>query len=129
MEKKMTKKDYFNALRNMVEGLDAVGEIPADEMLAFIDKQVEQLDAKAKKARENAEKRRAAGDELRGQIKALLTDELQTADQITEALGDESITKAKVVARLGQLVKLEEVEKEQVTVDKRKIMAYRLKTA
>lgn len=126
MEKKITKKDYFYGLRAMVEGVEMVGNYPADDVLAFIDKQIAQLDAKAEKARKDAEKRRAAGDALRGKIKALLTNEYQTVDTITDALDDEEVTKAKVVARLGQLVKLGEVEKEQVQVDKRKIMAYRL---
>lgn len=126
MEKKITKKDYFYGLRAMVEGVEMVGNYPADDVLAFIDKQIAQLDAKAEKARKDAEKRRAAGDALRGKIKALLTNEYQTVDTITDALDDEEVTKAKVVARLGQLIKLGEVEKEQVQVDKRKIMAYRL---
>ena len=40
MEKKLTKKDYYAALRAMVEGVETVGDIPADEVLAFIDKTV-----------------------------------------------------------------------------------------
>lgn len=127
MEKKLTKKDFYAALRTMVEGVDAVGNIPADEVLAFIDKTVEQIDAKAAKAKEKAAEKKADGDTLRADVLAVITNEFQTADAITAALDNEEITKAKVVARLTQLVKAEEVVKEQMKVDDgRKVMCYKL---
>lgn len=127
MEKKLTKKDFYAALRTMVEGVDTVGDIPADEVLAFIDKTVEQIDAKAAKAKEKAAEKKADGDALRADVLAVITNEFQTADAITAALGDEEITKAKVVARLTQLVKAQEVVKEQMKVDDgRKVMCYKL---
>ena len=126
MEKKLTKKDYYAALRAMVEGIEMVGDIPADEVLAFIDKTVEQIDAKATKAREKAAEKKADGDALRAEVLALVTDDFQTADAITAKLGDEEITKAKVVSRLTQLVKAGEVVKEQMKVDDRKVMCYKL---
>ena len=127
MEKKLTKKDFYAALRTMVEGVDAVGDIPADEVLAFIDKTVEQIDAKATKAKEKAAEKKADGDALRADVLAVITNEFQTADAITAALDNEEITKAKVVARLTQLVKAEEVVKEQMKVDDgRKVMCYKL---
>ena len=126
MEKKLTKKDFYAALRTMVEGVDAVGDIPADEVLAFIDKTVEQIDAKATKAKEKAAEKKADGDALRADVLAVITNEFQTADAITAALDNEEITKAKVVARLTQLVKAQEVVKEQMKVDDRKVMCYKL---
>ena len=126
MEKKLTKKDFYAALRTMVEGVDAVGNIPVDEVLAFIDKTVEQIDSKAAKAKEKAAENKANGDALRADVLAVITNEFQTADAITAALDNEEITKAKVVARLTQLVKAEEVVKEQMKVDDRKVMCYKL---
>lgn len=127
MEKKLTKKDFYAALRTMVKGVDVVGNIPANEVLAFIDKTVEQIDAKAAKAKEKAAEKKADGDTLRADVLAVITNEFQTADAITAALDNEEITKAKVVARLTQLVKAEEVVKEQMKVDDgKKIMCYKL---
>ena len=46
--KKLTKKDYFGMIREMVEGATVENK---EELLAFVDKQVEMLDAKADKAK------------------------------------------------------------------------------
>lgn len=124
MADKMTKRDYFEMLK---------GFIPADaeraaELVEFIDKQIEQLDAKAAKARERAAERKAEGDELRAMVAAAVTDEFQTIDQIMTAmeLDDPDVTRAKITARLGQLVKAGEVMKVAMTVDKRRVMHYKL---
>lgn len=129
-EKKLTKKDFYAAIRGMVEGIEMVGDIPADEVLAFIDKTVEQIDAKAAKAKEKAAEKKTEGDELRAVVEAVLTDELQTIDAITAQIEGEDITKSKVTARLTQLVKAEVARKEQVKDESgRKVMAYALKGA
>ena len=130
MEKKLTKKDYFMALRAMVEGIEAVGEIPADEVLAFIDKSVEQLDAKAARAKEKAAEKKVEGDALRAAVQAVLTAELQTISEITAQVDAEDVTNSKVTNRLTQLVNAEIARKEQVkTADGRKVMGYALAAA
>ena len=129
MEKKLTKKDFYAAIRTMVEGVDTVGEIPADEVLAFIDKAVEQIDNKAAKAKEKAAEKKADGDALRETVLANVTDEFQTAEAITRAIGDDEISKAKVVARLTQLVNAGLVKKEQMKVSDSKLMCYALADA
>ena len=130
MEKKLTKKDFYAAIRGMVEGIEMVGDIPAEEVLAFIDKTVEQIDAKAAKAKEKAAEKKTEGDELRAAVEAILTDELQTIDAIVAQVEGEDITKSKVTARLTQLVKVDIARKEQVKDESgRKVMAYALKSA
>ena len=128
---KITKKDFFAAIRTMVEGIEVVGDIPADKVLEFIDTQVAQIDAKAAKAKERAGEKKAEGDALRAEVAAHITAEFQTADDITALVeGFEDITKAKVVARLTQLLKAGIVVKEQVKAeDGRKVMAYKLADA
>ena len=128
MTNRTTKKDIFLALRSMVENVETVCEYPADEVLEFIDKQIEQINAKAESAKAAAAKKKAEGDELRSIVKSFLTDEFQTADAITVQIDDNDVTKSKVVARLGQLVKIGEVIKEQIKDEEsgRKIMHYRL---
>ena len=122
----VTKKQYFEALKEMVNGVDTVGEYPAADVIDFIDKQIAQIDNKAAKAKERAAAKRAEGDELRATIKSVLTDEFQTADAITEAINDEEVTKSKVVARLSQLVKVGEAVKEQNKIGERQLMTYKL---
>ena len=47
--KKLTKKDYFSTLRTYIENLgDAkIGDLPADDIIAFIDHEVELLAKKS----------------------------------------------------------------------------------
>lgn len=128
MEKKITKKDFYAAIRGMVENIEMVGDIPADEVLAFIDKTVEQIDAKSAKAKVKAAEKKTEGDELRAAVEAVLTEELQTIDTIVAQVEFEDVTKSKITARLTQLVKADIAWKEQVKDNGgRKVMAYALK--
>ena len=118
-ETKMTKKDWFEVIKGIVEASDNENAAGAVE---FIDKQMELLAAKAEKAKTKAE-----GDEIRAAVQAVLTEELQTIDEITAQVEGEEITKAKVTARLTQLVKAEVATKDTVkTADNRKVTAYKL---
>ena len=122
-EKKVTKAMMFEAVREVVEASDAENKV---EMVEFIDKQLEQLAAKAEKARARAAEKKATGDELREVVKSVLTENFQTIDAITAQIVGEDVTKAKVTVRLTQLVKTEEAVKEQVKDGSRKVMAYKL---
>lgn len=119
-EKKMTKKDYFVEIKEILENANetALAEVMAHE--------VELLENKAIKNKERAAQRKIEGDELRDTISNILVDEFQTIDEIVDQIDDEEITKAKVVARLTQLVNLGEAIKEQVkTEDGKKVMSYK----
>lgn len=122
---KKTKIDYFNELREMV--LDTVtDEEWQDELLNFIDKQIETLQKRKVAAAERAEKKRAESDAMTEAILAKLGEEYLGVDDIVAALDDESVTRNKVTARLGKLVKAGLVEKEAVKFESGKRMAYRL---
>lgn len=123
-EVKMTKAMWFEAIKAIVEASDAEQK---EEMMEFIDKQVELLASKAEKAKERAAAKKVEGDELREVVKAVLTDELQAIDDIVAQVEGADVTKAKVTARLTQLVKAELAEKEQMKVGDRKVMGYKLK--
>ena len=122
-EVKMTKAMWYDEIRTVVEASEAENK---DEMLAFIDRQVELLAEKAEKAKARAAAKKTEGDELREVVKSVLTDELQTIDDIVAQIEGEDITKAKITARLTQLVKAAMAVNEQVTVDKRRVMGYKL---
>lgn len=125
MAEKMTKKDWFMAIREYVEGSDWD---MADGAMQFIDAQVEALDAKAKKAAERAADKRAEGDELREIVYGAVTGDWQTGDMITAKVAETvpDVTKARVVARLSQLIKAGSVEKDYVKDGSRKVIAYKL---
>lgn len=123
-EKKMTKKDYFNELKRIVENSN---DELKDELIYWIEAQKTSIDNKAEKAKERAAVKKAEGDDIRALVKSKLTDEFQDADTITEAIGNEEISKSKVIARLTQLVKLGEAEKTDVKNAEGKVRkAYKL---
>jgi plasmid stability protein len=114
-EKKMTKKDYFMRLNEIVNGTDIEDK---GELIYFIESQIASIDNKAEKAKERAAAKKAEGDELREIVKSKLTGEFQTADDIFAQIdAGEDISIAKVRARLTQLVNLGEAEKSDVKTD------------
>lgn len=125
---KKTKAMYFAELREMV--MNTVDDQAyQDELIEFIDKQVETLEKRKVAAAERAEKKKAESDALTDAILAQIGDELITVDEIVLALDDEEVTRNKVTARLGKLVKAGLIVKETVKVEGNKRMAYRLATA
>lgn len=124
---KKTKAMYFAELREMV--LAAVeDQAQQDELLEFIDKQIETLEKRKVAAAERAEKKKAESDAMTDAILAQIGNELITVDEIVIALDSEEVTRNKVTARLGKLVKAGTIVKEAVKVEGNKRMAYRLAT-
>lgn len=126
MEKKMTKRDYYEVLQGVVA--ENVSEDEKKAMLIdFLQGQIVVLDKKTEKAKERAAEKKANGDELRAAIQSVLTDELQTADEILAQIEGEELTKAKITARLSALCREGIATKEDVkTEEGRKVKAYKL---
>ena len=122
MEKRVTKRDIYADIITMAR------EAEREDIVEFCEVQIEQLERKAEKAKERKASKAAAGDALKDAIAAVLTEDLQTAADITEKVMDagDEVTRAKVVARLTKLVKEGIAGKMQVKVDKKKVMAYAL---
>lgn len=124
----MTKRDVLNAIKEVaMQDVDGMfnDEVSAQDVIAFVDTSIEQLDNKAAKAKERAAKAKAEGDEIRSKVAAVLTDEYQTIADITAQVDVEDITPAKVSARLSQLVKLNQCHKTKIkTADGRTINGY-----
>ena len=124
MEKKVTKRDYYEMLKEIVLNANVEG---ATELVEFIDKQVSLIDSKAEKAKARNAEKKANGDELREAVQNVLTDEFQTIDAIVAQIEGEEVTKAKVTARLTALVNNGIAEKTDVKDDEgRKLKAYKL---
>lgn len=121
---KITKKTYFEMLKDIVAATDTADK---DNLLAFIDTNIAQLDAKAAKAKEKAAEKKVEGDELREKIAACLTSEPKDIATILDEVGDEELTRAKVTARLAQLINLGTATKEVTkTADGKKATVYKL---
>ena len=96
-------------------------------IVSFCNKKIAALGAKAEKAKVRAAAKRAEGDELRAAVASVLTNKPMIAEEVLAAMPEaEGLTRAKVVARLTQLVKAGEAVKSEVTVDGNKRMAYAL---
>lgn len=121
---KMTKVDYFEQLADIVEASDVENK---EDILKFIQGSIETLENRKRAAQERAEKKKNEPDELADAVKAVLSEELQTADDIAAQIEGEDVTKQKVVARLTKMVNAGIVRKDSVkTDDKRKVMGYAL---
>lgn len=121
---KKTKAMYFTELRAMVENW--VDKEDQADLLEFIDKQMEALDKRKVAAANRAAQKREESDALTEEIFAMISDELVTIDEIVVAFNNEEITRNKVSARLGKLVKSGRIVKDLVKVEGNKRMAYRL---
>ena len=129
---KITKKDMYEAIKETF--VTGACKFDADTVIAFCDKEIASLDAKAAKAKERAAAKKAEADVLMGQVQDALTDDYQTiADIATVVSGVNSdATTSKVTFRLTKLVETQVAEKTQITIPAtettkaRKVNAYRL---
>jgi hypothetical protein len=115
---KMTKKEMYTL----------IAETCADnaDIVAFCDAEIARLDAKAEKAKAKAAEKKAIGDELYATIVGVLTNELQTAEDVLAQIDGEDLTVAKVRARLSQAVKNGVAKKESVKIEGKAKVHYAL---
>ena len=117
-EVKVTKKDYFEEIKAIAEGAEVENK---EELIAFIDKQLETLANRAEKAKERAAEKKAAGDELRAVIETILKEatEPMTREMVLGCIEDPNgeLTVAKVGSRITQLVKLDLVSKTSIKTE------------
>lgn len=121
-----TKRQIFEALNTMTFEDVIVGDaiVTDADIKDFIEKSIAQIDARNEKAKERQAQKKAEGDELRAQVKAVLGTEPMKVVEIVAAINDPEVTSAKVVSRLTQLVNAGDVVKEDVKVDGRTLKVY-----
>lgn len=125
---KKTKTMLFEELREIV--IDVVkDEEKQNELVDFIDKQIELLVKRKAAAADRAAKKKEESDALTEEILGLIGEDLVTVDEIVIAINREDVTRNKVTARLGKLFKSGAIVKETVKVDGNKRMAYKLADA
>ena len=131
---KITKRDHFNTLLEIVEKFNPTDEYDVDAIKDFIHNEIDILDRKAVSAKKAAAKKKAAPDALYDAVKEALNDEdFQPIANIIDAINPElAPTPQKVASRLTKMVNAEEVEKTELTLDcgegqkKRKVQGYKL---
>lgn len=116
----MTKKDYFNEIIDVLSGLEGY-----DHLVNFAKEQIDALDKKAAKAKEKAAEKKAS-DPLVDLVAGALTNELAVVDEIAARIDNPDVTVAKVRYRLKKLIDDGVAVKENIRVDKRSLVAYRL---
>lgn len=128
---KITKREMFEAIKATFETGDCKFE-PA-VVMAFCNKEIASLDAKAAKAKERAAAKKAEADELMVQVREALTGEYQTIADIAAAVAEVNAdaTVSKVTYRLTKLVEAGDAEKTDVAIPAsegskaRKVKAFR----
>lgn len=122
MEKKMTKKEMFGLLLELLETAEVAER---EELKNFVAHEIEMIENKAEKAK--TYKRKKAADVLKEQIYTKLDAlEFRTIHDIVSDFNDADITAAKVSARLTSLVKEGVAIKEEIKIENRKLMGYKL---
>lgn len=122
MEKKMTKKEMFGLLLGLLETAEVAER---DELKNFVAHEIEMIENKAEKAK--TYKRKKTADVLKEQVYTKLDAlEFRTIHDIVSDFNDADITAAKVSARLTSLVKEGVAIKEEIKIENRKLMGYKL---
>ena len=132
---KITKREMFEAIKETFE--TGTCKFDAATVMAFCDKEIASLDAKAAKAKERAAAKKAEADILMGQVEDALTGEFQTIADIATAVAavNADATVSKITYRLTKLVEAGVAEKTQTTIPAtegtkaRKVQAYKLVSA
>lgn len=123
----MTKRDYFNELRDLVTNSDVQN---GEQLLAFINHELELLDKKNTASAKSAKRKDKAKDELAVSVFSALTAEPQTVVEILEKISDEGATPSKLSYRLSKMVEAGTAVREMVkdSETQRRVTAYRLVT-
>lgn len=129
---KITKRERYESIMALCETVGAVEGFDMDGIVAFCQKEVDALAARAQKAKDRAAEKRAEGDELQSAVLEALTDELATRQEITDRVDPSyEASVAKIGYRLTSLVKAGKAVKEEITIagedgKNKRVAAYRL---
>ena len=136
MEKtgKITKRDHFEAIIALLNKMADAGtatDTDIDAEIMFCEKELNMLNRRSARSKENAEKRKAEPDEIYDLVAEVISDEFASIQELTNAIGREDVSKGKVANRLAKMVKAGIAEKGEVTEPdllgkNRKVSAYRL---
>lgn len=123
---KVTKTMVLELIKANLDNIAYTEDITREDVETYVDNSIAQIAHQAEKAKERAEAKREASDELRDKVFTLLGEDWKSGDEITSIINeeDDSITKSMVVNRLSVLCKTGTVKKEIRKVGDRKITCY-----
>lgn len=131
MEKKITKAEMFNSLKELVSTSMEIDEETKIAYNEFIDKELASLEKRKESAQKRAAANKEASDALTEEILAVVKNSNETlfVDDIVNALDNAEVTRNKVTARLGKLVNSGAVAKEVIKVEGSRKMGYKIAEA
>ena len=113
MENRITKMDKYKMIEDILATVDNDN---VEMLIEFVKAEQTALANKASKAKERAAEKKTEIDELGNAVLNVLTSEPMTRDEVFALVdnSDETVSVAKVGARLTRLVELGKVEKTEV---------------
>lgn len=108
MKNTLTERDIYTAMLN--------GTLDAEVAKEFAEKKIAQLDRRNAGAKVRAERKRAENSGVVDAVYALVGTEPQTRDAIATAYGDETMSVAKIGAKLNALVSEGRIQKTTIKV-------------
>ena len=128
MEKKITKAEMFNSLKELVSASTSIDEETKTAYSEFIDKELASLEKRKESAQKRAAAQKEASDALTENILTVIKNAVDVVlvDDIVNAFDSPEITRNKVTARLGKLVNGGLITKEVIKVDGSRKMGYKV---
>lgn len=128
MEKKITKAEMFNSLKELVSASTSIDEETKTAYNEFIDKELASLEKRKESAQKRAAAQKEASDALTENILTVIKNAVDVVlvDDIVNAFDSPEITRNKVTARLGKLVNGGLITKEVIKVDGSRKMGYKV---
>ena len=128
MEKKITKAEMFNSIKELIANSAEISEETRAAYFEFIDKELASLEKRKESAQKRAAAQKEASDALTEDILAVVKDAVDVVlvDDIVKALDNSEVTRNKVTSRLGKLVNSGLVTKEIIKVDGSRKMGYKV---
>ena len=128
MEKKITKAEMFNSIKELIANSSEISEETRAAYFEFIDKELASIEKRKESAQKRAAAQKEASDALTENILTVIKNAVDVVlvDDIVNAFDSPEITRNKVTARLGKLVNGGLITKEVIKVDGSRKMGYKV---
>lgn len=128
MEKKITKAEMFNSLKELVSASTSIDEETKTAYNEFIDKELASLEKRKESAQKRSAAQKEASDALTEDILTVVKEasNVVLVDDIVNAFDNPEVTRNKVTSRLGKLVNGGLITKEVIKVDGSRKMGYKV---
>ena len=128
MEKKITKAEMFNSIKELIANSSEISEETRAAYFEFIDKELASIEKRKESAQKRAAAQKEASDALTEEILTVVRNAVDVVlvDDIVAAFDNPEVTRNKVTSRLGKLVNGGLVTKEVIKIDGSRKMGYKV---